>query len=206
MMDKKAIILIIVLVIALGFLGFSVYFYMTRSSQVVDVRPEAPGGAEAGGSNGVKPVEEVRLEGWEEVMFQARINQDPSMCGLITDALAKGECEDGVNILIASSKNDINLCRSISSSQTRDTCYRTLGTRNGINFCEYLTIRENREACQEANFIDSIVATGDVNDCFELSGSDIDKCVTQFIRKFKLSQECNQINDEEYVEICKGAF
>ena len=27
-----------------------------------------------------------------------------------------------------------------------------------------------------------------------------------FIRKFKLSQECNQINDEEYVEICKGAF
>ena len=205
MMDKKAIILIIVLVVAVGLLGFSIYFYLTRTAEVVEVRPETATTPQDA-TDATRPVDSVAIEGWEEVIFQAKINKDVSRCNQISNALAKSECEDAVNILIANEGDDINLCRAINNAASRDNCYRVIGTRKGVDYCKYLTIRENREACEAGGTIDAVIAGGDVNKCFELEENQIDACVTQFIINFNSSQDCNQINDEEYLEICKGAF
>ena len=144
MMNKNVIILVVVLVVALGFLAFSVYFYMSRQGSVEIV--ETP----VAGERTTTPTAQVDYtDSWAKVFGDARVAMDPQICSQLATSAEVRDCADKINLLIAYRDQDLNKCRSIFNAQFRDSCFINLGISLGVDYCKHLSTQEIQQACQE---------------------------------------------------------
>jgi len=144
MMNKNIIILVVLLVVALAFLAFSIYFYMSRQGTVEIV--EAP----IAGDRTTTPTTEVDYtDSWAQVFGDARLAMDPQICSQLATSAEVRDCADKIHLLIAYRDQDLNTCRAIFNAQLRDSCFINLGNSLGIDYCKHLSTEEAQQACQE---------------------------------------------------------
>ena len=147
MMNYKNILLIGGLVLALGFLAFSVGFFIMRRGEVTVIsQPKTT--AQPVTTAEQEPI--TYTEDWKDAFGKARTAMDPEKCNTISDSAARRDCQDKINLLLAYKKQDINACRAIFDADLRDSCYVNLGTTLGIDYCLYVTTEEMKQACEEA--------------------------------------------------------
>lgn len=145
MTNKNIIILVVILAAALGFLAFSVYFYMSRQGTVEIV--ETPSVSERAT---VAPTAQVNYtEGWAKVFGDARLAMDPQICSQLATSAEVRDCADKINLLIAYRDQDLNKCRAIFNAQLRDSCFINLGNSLDVDYCKHLSTQEFQQACQE---------------------------------------------------------
>lgn len=146
-MNYKNILLIGGLVLALGFLAFSVGFFILRRGEVTVVS-EPTATTQPTTTTELEPV--TYTEEWKDAFGKARTAMDPEKCNTISDTAARQDCQDKINLLLAYKKQDINACRAIFEADLRDSCYVNLGSALGIDYCLYVTTEEMKRACEEA--------------------------------------------------------
>ncbi len=140
------IILVVILVLALGFLSFSIYFYMTKR-----------GGMEVVEQPITRPITQptqpsvpvITSESFNKVFGDARAAMDPEICSQLATSDEVRNCADKVNLLIAYQGRDISLCRGVFDTQLRDSCYVNLGLSLGVQYCKYLTDPALKQSCEE---------------------------------------------------------
>lgn len=148
MINKNVIILVIALVVALGFLAFSVYFYMSRQGAVEIV--ETP----VTGERTTTPTTQVTYtEGWAKIFGDARLAMDPQICSQLATSAEVRDCADKINLLIAYHDQDLNKCRAIFNAQLRDSCFINLGNSLGADYCKHLSTQAAQQACQEESLV-----------------------------------------------------
>jgi len=144
MMNRNIIILIAVLAVALGFLAFSVYFYMSRQGTVEMV--ETP----IVGERATTPTADVSYtDSWAQVFGEARVAMDPQVCSQLATSAEVRDCADKINLLIAYRDQSLNKCRAIFNAQLRDSCFINLGNALNADYCKHLSTQEAQQACQE---------------------------------------------------------
>jgi hypothetical protein len=204
MRNYKNIILILVLIIALGFLVFSVGFYLKKRSEVV-VAPESQGA----GSEVKTPVAAGQItysEDWARGFGEARVAMDPEKCGIIAGAAERRDCQDKINLLLAYRDNDMNSCRAIFEVNLRDNCYTNLGLRLGADYCSYLSDAAVRKTCEEAKLVEEIVASGEINKCADLSGEIKNYCSRRIFQTYTAAGQCEVITNGEIKALCQDNF
>ncbi|MBU0648788.1 hypothetical protein KJ969_01615 [Patescibacteria group bacterium] len=203
MTNYKNIILIVVLILALGFLAFSVGFYFYKRSQTLS--PENNGFSsqpqEAGQGSAV-----IYTADWDEAFGQARAAMDPDKCSVIVDAAVKRDCQDKINLLIAYQDDDINICRAIFGTDIRDTCYMNLGAKLGIDYCSYLSGAQAAESCLGSRLINEVVLSGDISKCDNLIDNLKDKCRYDVIGGFTDIAQCATISNIDFKQFCEQIF
>lgn len=135
------------LILAIGFLTFSVIFYLNRQA---DVRVEAPQPSTQTPSRPQPSTQTPPVsysEGWQKVFGEARVAMDADICQRLATTEEVRDCADKIHLLIAYRDQDINKCRSIFSPDLRDTCYINLGTNLNVDFCKFLSNEEARQEC-----------------------------------------------------------
>jgi hypothetical protein len=146
MTNKTIIILVVILVLALGLLSFSVYYYMTKRGETEVVEQPAP---QPITSQPIQPsVPAVISENFNKVFGDARAAMDPEICSQLATSAEVRDCTDKVNLLIAYRGRDISLCRGVFNDRLRDGCYVNLGLSLGIEYCKYLTDPLLQQSCE----------------------------------------------------------
>jgi len=142
------IILVVVLVLALGFLTFSVYFYMSRQGQVEVVEQPTSTRPATGGSTGTPSAPLQTSVNYSQVFGEARLAMDPERCGALPTSDEVRDCADKINLLIAYRDRDMNSCRGIYDAMLRDSCYVNIGNQLGKSYCKYLSDQELKASCE----------------------------------------------------------
>lgn len=205
MRNYKNIILIVVLVLALGFLIFSIGFYMTKRSQVAV--KEEPTVTQPESQPTQPPAGPVAFtDEWSRAFSGARLAMDPAKCGAISDALGRQDCQDKVNLLIAYRDNDMGRCRAVVGASLRDSCYINLGFKLDIDYCDYLSDEISKKSCQDEQLLNKVVSQNDLNKCMELEGDSRQYCLYKIIRKFDNISQCGAVADADLQEYCRGRF
>jgi len=203
MMNYQNKILIIVLVLALSFLAFSIGFYFYKRSQTSS--PE---------DNGLSPQSQEASQSspatyaadWDEAFGQARAAMDPNKCNVVVDVVARRDCQDKINLLIAYQDGDINICRAIFGTDIRDTCYINLGAKLGIDYCSYLSGAQAAESCRGSRLINEVVLSGDISKCGDLAEDLQDKCRYDVIGRFTDIAQCATIFNVDFKQFCEQTF